>query len=59
MSSIVKKSILNLNLPYEIEYAILNLEDEELLKSQQDFFCFLTNRKNDNLITSLESDDIN
>ncbi len=59
MSSIVKNSILNLNLPYEIEYAILNLEDEELVKRQRDFFGFLTNRKNDNLITSLESDDIN
>lgn len=54
----IAKIILELDLGYDIDYAVINLENDEIKKTQKEFFDFLTKRKNDNLITSLEESDI-
>lgn len=58
MSDLIKKAINSLYLDYEIEYAVINLEDENLINRQRQFFDFLEKRKQQNFISILEGEDI-
>lgn len=59
MSDLIISAIQSLKLDYELEYAVLNVSNHNLINAQKDFLAFLQERKAQNKISSLESDDIN
>lgn len=56
--SIVEDAIKSLNLGYEIEYSVVNLDNKKIIKYQEEFYRFLYERLIKNDISPLESNDI-